>query len=163
MGIKSISFAPEMVEALLDGRKTVTRRVIKAGESKPRWEEGDLLYVRERQRAGKHNNEKGWRDLSRIVLRVTEMGIEHLHALSAAEAMREGMIDFGEQHAPTRYSMKPHDLEVAASDPIRAFQKYWNTLVDPKSGARWEDGPNVRVIEFDVLATTHSEAQALLR
>lgn len=43
--MSNISFAPEMMRALIDGRKTQTRRIHKNG--KPKFKIGDVVYVKE--------------------------------------------------------------------------------------------------------------------
>lgn len=79
MAIKPILFNTEMVRAILDGRKTCTRRVIKlpknmsgrpvgksgdigfmylGGIKRPPYQQGDILYVRETWCKGSWMNEK---------------------------------------------------------------------------------------------------------
>lgn len=79
MAIKPILFNTEMVQAILDGRKTCTRRVVKlpknmsgrpvgkngdigfmylGGIKRPPYQQGDILYVRETWCKGSWMNEK---------------------------------------------------------------------------------------------------------
>ena len=104
---RPILFSSPMVRAILDGRKTMTRRVYKPRFDK--WKIGDRLWVREtyssvRGRAvyaatchiGSFERFQ-WkpsifmpRKLSRILLEITELKRELLRYVSEADALREG-------------------------------------------------------------------------
>lgn len=110
MKVKPMIFNTEMVKALLDGRKTVTRRPWKGNSHKP-CNIGDLLYVRETHgdagvrltykadNDGAHCKVKRWipsihmpRSISRITLKVTDVRIEKLNDLrkSDEQVKKEG-------------------------------------------------------------------------
>lgn len=133
--MKPILFNTDMVRAIRDGRKTVTRRMVKPqptwsmakaeGEFKffgyvrekgiepylykPPYCPGDILYVREafsRSADGyaykadePDSNGWGWRpsihmprEAARIFLRVTDVRIEQLYAITGKQARAEGFL-----------------------------------------------------------------------
>lgn len=165
--MKPILFNTNMVLAILAGKKTVTRRVIKpqpfsvSGKvlvDKPPYQPGDILYVREAwfqhydgtydYRAG-HKSEKegGWRpsihmpkDAARIFLQVTGVRVERLQDITESDAEKEGF---------ERYGI---DRNVGTCIPaIANFYALWNTTIKPADLAiyGWEANPFVWVIEFE--------------
>lgn len=118
MTIKPILFNTEMVRAILDGRKSCTRRVVKPQPTarygvqciKPPYQPGDILYVREtwkRALNGYYYYEDWQRDdiaditkwkpsihmpkeAARIWLKVTGVRVERLHEITENGALREG-------------------------------------------------------------------------
>lgn len=131
---RPILFSSPMVRAIIDGRKTMTRRVYKPRFDK--WKVGDRLWVREtyssvRGRAvyaatchiGSFERFQ-WRPsifmprkLSRILLEITELKRELLREISEADAKREGFdnrqefLDYFEKINP---EMKGKNPEVVA-------------------------------------------------
>lgn len=99
-----IAFSSEMVDAILAGRKSVTRRVVK-GEC--RYRVGDMLWVREAwqrsdngfiYKAGSQLTDVKWksprfmpRAAARIYLHVTDIRKERLHDITAEEIKAEGV------------------------------------------------------------------------
>ena len=108
---RPILFSAPMVRAILDGRKTMTRRIYKPRFDK--WQVGDRLWVRETYlesltgvvcyRADYMIDETAisqgkWRPsifmprkYSRILLEITELKRERLQDISEADAKREGV------------------------------------------------------------------------
>lgn len=131
---RPILFSSPMVRAILDGRKTMTRRVYKPRFDK--WQVGDRLWVREtyssvRGRAvyaatchiGSFEHFQ-WkpsifmpRRFSRILLEITELKRELLRDISEDDAKREGFddkqefLDYFEKINP---EMKGKNSEVVA-------------------------------------------------
>lgn len=148
---KAISFSPELVRAILDGRKSETRRLIrphpkrrpsiaKCAIARP----GDRLHVREpwaehegriiyaadgatgvpRYRPAMYMP----RAASRLTLQVTSVRAERLTAITPAAALAEG--------APADHA-----------DPRIWFAGLWDRIFTTP-GERWADDPFVWVIQF---------------
>ena len=193
MSVKPILFNTKMVRAILDGRKTCTRRLVKFLPGKnPNWmgyikdgnmlyngtnepcireapyQAGDILYVREtwcddRQftrdstpgqyfyKASENGNFK-WKpsihmpkEAARVWLKVTEVRMERLQAITEDGATLEGAIDNrGFIHAPDDeynhiHSAKEHFIDI------------WNSTIK-KSGLDhygWAANPWVWVVTFE--------------
>jgi hypothetical protein len=185
--MKPIIFSTPMVQAILDGKKTQTRRVVKingypitspkesleltkegliyhsfcsmSGYYKPLCQPGDILYVREtwadvfgkyEYRADYSESENTYRvkrygttiakwrpsihmprEAARIFLRVTNVRVERLQAITYDDCLREGLWDYGTD-----------------VDTLAAFQKLWQNL-NAERGYGWEINPWVWVYEFE--------------
>jgi hypothetical protein len=188
---RPILFSAEMVRAILDGRKTQTRRKMKPAKAKrpKRWliddaavnglvcpygEPGDLLWVREAWRVHKSydvlnaarvygamggdvaycvdylatpRNEDFWgrgrpsihmpRWASRITLRITDVRVERLQAISEDDARAEGC------PYPPEWAGRFMDRDETAKT---WFKSIWNTINGP--GA-WDANPWVWAISFE--------------
>jgi hypothetical protein len=165
MAIKPILFNTEMVRAILDGRKSCTRRVVKPQPTarygaqciKPPYQSGDILYVREtwkRALNGYYYYEDWQRDdiaditkwkpsihmpkeAARIWLRVTDVRVERLQEITSEQIGREGV--------EVEY---PHVLN---GEKRYAFSTLWNSTVKKSDVDRygWNANPWVWVIEFE--------------
>jgi len=210
MADKGVIFSAAMVRALLDGRKTQTRRAIpekavdayyeyddwcsnvSAGVPTSRqWERdfflerirfrpGDRLYVREewfttpayddlapsemggdeplrykaddatfnwteadgsrvgRRRAGMHMP----RWASRLTLTVTEVRVERLQDCSEADALAEGIGQFGRF-----FGLPDADWDEGELSAVAAYHRLWNSINGPGS---WEANPWVVAVTFAV-------------
>ncbi len=153
---KGLMFRPEMVKAILEGRKTQTRRI------NTTLKRGDLAYVKETwawvdmlgiyvYRASSDDGavilgEKSFcipskwkspmmmpRKAARIWLRVLDVRKERLRDITNADSQAEGF-SWGN-----------------GMSAVEAFAAYWNTINrDP--GTRWEDDPEVYVNTFERVA-----------
>lgn len=168
MTIRPIIFSAEMVRALLDGRKTQTRRL--ATSYLRKCEAGDLLYVREHWRVGKHWDDTPPRAIDPII-------VEHGEVVYIADATanelrgkhRQGM------HMPrwaSRLTLRVTDVrfqslrDISSADiwaegtpsycsnrlggPFTRWKRLWNGL-HTKPGERWEDNPQIVALTFEVL------------
>lgn len=192
-------FNAEMVRAILDGRKTQTRRVMKdqpvlngnfyevfgAAWSKgmtsipavpghslstrcPYGVVGDRIWVREtwarynidqdsHDMAYRATTPKDWpkegcwrpsihmpRWASRILLEITNIGVQRLNSISQADAAREGLIRLP---ATGRYCLNQGDQYFggASHDAREVFSWLWESIYGEDS---WQANPWVWVIEF---------------
>lgn len=154
MSEKPILFSGPMVLAIIAGRKTQTRRIMKP---QPVWTAGEKLWVKEglRNTAGfvayqaddtmPGNRTTPWRWAkktlpsmfcprwaSRITLTVTAVRCERLQAISEADAIAEGAQCAGFPASLTNRG---------------AFAKLWDKINGKKHP--WESDPWVWVIEFE--------------
>lgn len=160
---RPILFSGPMVRAIIDGKKTMTRRVKKPGRDRcPYGEPGDRLWVKETFATCNHGdiyyrasmpldlNCGGdaikWipslfmpRRCSRIMLEITGLRIERLQEITGWDAIREGM----RSYPGLTYS------HLNKTEPIKEFRLLWNNL-NEKRGYGWETNPDVWVIEFEV-------------
>ena len=154
--LKPILFNTQMVRAILEGRKTVTREVIK-----PRYREGDVLYVRETwapwsrtegimpkihyKADGENLPGVKWRpsihmpiEAARIFLRVTDMRVERLQDITIDDALHEGA-----------------DI----SQGFKDFARIWDLTIPIKDIEEygWKANPWVVVISFEKIPKPENE------
>ena len=203
--MKPILFNTEMVKAILDGKKTVTRRVLAEKERldkkhgldrepykfrtgewcvdkqtdvddyrtcvlKPRYQPGDILYVRETWNKVKLESESEWhyeyrascknpsyfsngfmaewrpsihmpKKAARIFLRVIDVRVERLQDITSGQIDAEGCKEWA-------YSAKTGEL--LPSGPS-FFRIKWNRTIKPSDLPLygWDANPWVWVIEFE--------------
>lgn len=172
---RPILFSAPMVLALLDWRKTQTRRL---ASSKPtlRIAVGDRLWVREAfakvgdepddvhacpdmrihayYRADMVDPERQrWRNpifmprwASRLTLTVTDTRTQPLQSITEADARAEG-IERVQLYAGSDHHSGPDGRTFAFA--ASAYANLWNTL-HTKPGERWEDNPDVIALTFTV-------------
>ena len=205
-----LMFKAPMVRAILEGRKTQTRRVAKPvkhpdlgnlytpgalamgrepqhviDRACPLGQPGDRIYVRETARScrayevqgyppSQWGNKPIWFEAdgtppgaetawatkatpaihlpmfaARIWLEVTGVRVERLHAITEADAVRDGGLH--RLPATGRYVMNQGDqyFGLATHDPRELFREIWES-----TGGDWDANPWVWAIDFKVLSTT---------
>jgi hypothetical protein len=174
---RPIIFSGPMVRALLDGRKTQTRRL--ATSPLRRVQHGDRLYVREHWRVSSAQNAVAPRDLpkelsvefvadglghlegkhrqgmhmprwaSRLTLTVERVRVEPLLQISDADALAEGVRAIA---AADKDGMRHFGIEGGTIDrptPAHAFAELWSSL-HVADGECWSDNPDVVALTFRV-------------
>ena len=164
-----------MVRALLDGRKTQTRRVVKTG-SPDDWNAcpygviGDLLWVRETWGESGYNRIEyraapadgsdfrcvsRWRPsihmprfASRITLRITDVRVQRVQEISEEDARAEGIVDGG---CLTCGEPEPCGCADPRPDARDAFAYIWHQIHGETGGRAWHANPWVWVLRFDVI------------
>ena len=157
--MKPILFNTEMVRAILDGKKTQTRRPVKEYIE---YEPGDILYVREtftdipetfsgniHYRADftevglKWFEEEGWnwkpsihmpKEAARLFVKVTDVRVERIQDIKEEAVWAEGFKDIFDDDVFTAAGLN--------------FKKIWDEIYKSK-GYSWESNPYVWVIEFE--------------
>ena len=154
MAIKPILFNTEMVQAILRGQKTCTRRIMKpqltahygTQYAKPPYQHGDILYVRETWCKGSWMNEKEryyykaddndfhcvWhpsihmpKEAARIWLKVTDVRVERLQ-----ECGEGWCIDIEKEGIATLQDPILYISDDAFHDALRMeFQKTWDKTI----------------------------------
>ena len=176
---KPILFCTDMITAILEGKKTQTRRIAKS--NKPKYNVGDILWARETLILnyfddGKPAYKADWkteklkgliqppkwkpsifmpRVAARIFLKVTAVRQERLNDISEADAISEGVLLYD------GWQTKEYKKVVALAHengtkpplgltPCQRFGILWNRL-NAKRGFDWYTNPLVWVYEFERL------------
>lgn len=147
---RPISFWPEMKQAIIDGLKTQTRRVIKdkhaldALNSQSMWGGVDEGYILSKCPYGKIGDKLfvsepdvpfGMKPRGRVVLKINKIRFQRVQDISEKDAMAEGMI-------PDRGCI---DLPAQFRFP---FVKLWDQINEAR-GFGWDVNPWVWIIEFE--------------
>lgn len=174
---RPIIFSGPMVRALLDGRKTQTRRLVTSPLRK--CEIGDRLYVREAfadtqgmgfdsrfhfmvdTRPDSEGDEirkaygVKWRPsihmpriASRITLTITDVRLQELNRIDDQDAMAEGIKRIRD-HCFVGDGTGYDKVGLCHSAPSTAFACLWDELHD-KENQRWEDNPEIVALTFTV-------------
>ena len=157
MKSRPILFSGPMVRAILEGRKTQTRRIV----TPHKWEVGTIAWVRETF-ADTHleSQRKPWtyradeseidrdmyplkwkpsifmpREASRITLEITSVRVERLNEISEEDAIAEG----------TSFDAAIESIMCEPDRARRAYKLLWNSINGPGS---WDKNPWVWVIKF---------------
>lgn len=162
-----ILFKPEMVRAILDGRKSQTRRIIKGVEFYFACITGDCPhdrqqdcdeYMRTQCPHGKIGD-RLWVSpsihmprCSRINLEITDVRFQLLHKITDDQAVAEGLTIFNEDDANLYYS-GTHSVQqwpkgFYLDNPKMAFRSLWESINGAKS---WGLNPWVWIIEFKMV------------
>ena len=209
---KPILFSTEMVQAILDGRKTQTRRIVKKKfsntdltiktdkygsrlierqndvpepkrnddgttthhlvsfvECKPKYQIGDILWVRETYanppltafsvpfiyKADFDRTFCGWKPsihmpkaAARIFLEVVNVRCERLHDISESDAIAEGVYQHSDYGSTGyRHYGKPEEA-LTDIDAVWSFETLWESINGKDS---WKANPWVWVYEFKVI------------
>ena len=125
------------IEAVLSGKKTQTRRVVKAGQEATLWDSAIVLVTMGNGSAkyalgGEYAVQpgRGKKSVARIV--VTAIRQEHVQDITEEDALAEGCDDLN-------YYESARDEYMVLWDSIQP------------SGRRWADNPEVWVIEFELV------------
>jgi hypothetical protein len=164
-----ILFSGDMVRAILAGRKTMTRRVVKGlSEKCPYGKIGDVLWVREKFRLGVSVFDEDYyyaadsspieikrfkwkpsifmpKKACRIFLEIIDIRIERLNDISKSDARKEGISKIRNSlFGDFRYADYLNPLDQWRC-PISSFQSLWQKINGMES---WEKNPWVWVISF---------------
>lgn len=167
---RPIIFSTPMVQAILQGRKTQTRRVVKRPEVSmqkcPYGQPGDVLWVRESFYPATNTpfiyKADGWvgdntwkpsihmpKDAARIWLKLTDVKVERLQDIAEADAIAEG-IEIIDQEGQKVYRRYDGYYTVTPS----AYVSYWSLWASINGEESWLANPWVWVLSFEVLSTT---------
>ncbi len=160
-----ILFNTDMVQAILENRKTTTRRVAGRRRKAP-CRPGDILYVRETWAEGADGFEyradhaasdgRGWRpsihmpkQAARIFLRVTSVRLKRLQKISDADAWEEGAEGVSCDCEDEIFCSRCYNTGWIRS-PRSEFIRIWDSTLKSADRALygWAANPWVWVIEF---------------
>ena len=173
---KPIIFNTEMVKAIMDRRKTQTRRIAKT--DKPPYIAGDILYVRETWAQvpngdylyKAHSMYKGMKDAdflfswkpsihmpkeaARIFLEVINIRKERLQNITEADAIAEGAEPYNpfdlKQMPLSLVTCLPNGNKIVKKTYRVGFYKVWQEINEKGKNYDWNSNPAVWVIEFRV-------------
>ena len=155
-----MSFRPDAAEMCLDGRKTMTRRIVNASEIWRDMMTGDVATI-ERYNTKDNKCVTRWRVGKPITIKASRtskglgkvmcigLRVEHVQDITEEDARREGMtvlpLQTEEDHSAWWTNGNRHEGYRTAS---LAFMATWKRLY-PTGPKSWEANPLVVVIEFE--------------
>lgn len=174
---RPIPFKPAMVRAILEGRKTQTRRI-----SVARWKVGGRLWVREAWQALPEFDHLPPREIppgsqiihlaerdsfrwdsryrhsqfmprwaSRLTLIVEDVRVQRLREISCADAISEGI----------RAQANSATIDGDTPDPRDAFWMLWDSINGKRYGCSWRDNPFVAAITFRAIKANIDSAEVV--
>ena len=162
-----------LTQAVLEGRKTMTRRIVPYGtpfgnwaetESKSRYKVGEVVavaqsYLKAKVWSAPEQPRSAWdnkmfvrADLMPHQIRITSIHVERLQDISDQDCLREGIrkkSDFPHKKSfPFFFDGGKHSWDNSFNTPRQAFA----ALIDKVSGrGTWKSNPYVFVYEFELV------------
>ena len=144
---RSITFSKSMMEAMLAGRKTQTRRLAiripgktryRNHEDQPKESVWNIAKPGDVLRCGPTPRRP---PVAHAIITATRK--ESLHEITEADAFAEGIMQVG-----AFYSASPTSRHLFAATPLEAFRILWESLHGPGT---WARNPRVVVLTFRML------------
>lgn len=166
-----------LTQAVLEGRKTMTRRIVKGEIPLGNWEEtekyatyrvGDVVAIAQAYKdiynddyhIGLYGRTAGWKnkmfvkaELMPHHIKITNIRVEHLQDISDDDYLREGVFEKKLEYTPSGYNPNRtyytfDGVDYSFNDARDAFA----ALIDKVSGkCTWKSNPLVFVYEFELL------------
>ena len=139
-------FKPEHCELILQGKKTMTRRLVKDGEYAPLVYNDEVLGVffsngRTKWKLyGDYSIQPGRTAKGIGRIRITDIRRERMQSINVHDIRAEGItLDLDETN----------DWNHLMLLYFQAWRDLWNSI-NKKKGTRWEDNPEVWVLSFEL-------------
>ncbi len=138
-------FSNGLDDKVRDGTKTQTRRLVKEGDTIRGWSEKEIIaiydqYDRRKWKEGREyaiQSGRGKKGNGRF--RITKIRKETLQSITDADAIAEGVS-----------KIMTNDAEWWTNEATVSFKRLWKSI-QKKKGTRWEDNPEVWVLEFELV------------
>lgn len=180
--MKKIKFVSDMVQAILAGEKTVTRRAIKTNGREIvetgsicdgtrfvkkaggvhilcGYKEGDILRVIEAR-------EDGTEEDTGLLIRVTNVYEDPVQCLNESDAIDEGMLRYfgwvtSEYEVACQFAKGKGIKPPLGKSPKERFAHLWDSLIKPEEYDLycWDANPYVWVIRFEIFALSQPMPQ----
>jgi len=133
---------------VLEGKKTQTRRLVQEGDAAESDDSG--AYVIRVTRRGEHGPSKTVYEVGQSYAVQPGRGQKSVTRIRVTGLRRERLQDMSQADAQQEMPVASPLADVSDGQwALKSFQETWNTMYH-QPGQRWQDNPEVWVIEFEL-------------